>query len=80
MVNGVCTFWMEREFEWERMRRMLKAKSTSLGRPERRERVSLDRPISVSGGREGGGGGGGGEGEGRGEEGKEGREEGGREI
>ena len=40
------------------MRRILKAKSTSFGRPDKRERVSLDRPTSVSvgeGGRKMGG-------------------------
>ena len=30
------------------MSRMLKAKSSSFGRPERRERVSLDIPRSLS--------------------------------
>ena len=40
---------MESELEWERMRRTLKAKSSSLGRPLRRERVSLVIARSVSG-------------------------------
>ena len=49
-----CTLCTGRALELVRIRRILKAKSTSFGRPDNRERVSLDRPKSVSIGEEGG--------------------------